>query len=303
MDLKQIEYIVQIAMENNITRAAEKLFMTQPALNQQLLKLEKELGTPLFYRSRTDWRPTEAGKIYIKNAQEILRIKKETYNFIRDITETKKGQITVGFTPGRGIAMFTNVYPDFHKEFPEVTVSPVELSVRRQQELIAHGDLDIGFLTVCESSKANLRYIPICDEEIVLAIPMSHTQAKYATNPFTTVDMNQFQDDPFVLAYKESSLRPLIDEIFKTAGYQPKVLFETSSNSAIVTMIQSNLCCGILPYYYVKNALDKLACFCLPNYPTWSLVACYRSGSYLSRSAQHFINLATEFWAKEFPPR
>lgn len=54
MDLKQIEYILKIAEEQNITHAAEKLFITQSALNQQLLKLEKELGTPLFYRSRTD---------------------------------------------------------------------------------------------------------------------------------------------------------------------------------------------------------------------------------------------------------
>ena len=65
MDLKQIEYILKIAEEQNITHAAEKLFITQSALNQQLLKLEKELGTPLFYRSRTDWHPTPAGEIYL----------------------------------------------------------------------------------------------------------------------------------------------------------------------------------------------------------------------------------------------
>ena len=84
MDLKQIEYILKIAEENNITHAAEKLFITQPALNQQLLKLEKELGTPLFHRSRSNWRLTEAGEIYVKNAKQILQIKKNTYEQIRD---------------------------------------------------------------------------------------------------------------------------------------------------------------------------------------------------------------------------
>ena len=63
MDLILREYILKIAEEQNITRAAEKLFITQSALNQQLLKLEKELGTPLFYRSRTNCRPTHAGEI------------------------------------------------------------------------------------------------------------------------------------------------------------------------------------------------------------------------------------------------
>lgn len=59
--LKQIEYIVKIDDEHSITRAAEKLFVTQSALNQQLLRLEKELGAPLFHRSKVDMRPTEIG--------------------------------------------------------------------------------------------------------------------------------------------------------------------------------------------------------------------------------------------------
>lgn len=303
MDLKQLEYIVQIAKENNITHAAEKLFITQSALNQQLLKLEKELGTPLFYRSRTDWRPTAAGEIYIKNAHEILRIKKETYNFIRDIADAKKGKISVGFTPGRGIHMFTNVYPSFHKKYPDVVITPVELSVKKQEELIAHGDLDIGFLTVSERGKANIKYISICDEDIVLAIPNTHPHAKFASNPFGITSITKFKEDSFVLMYKESSLRTLIDDIFKKGGFAPKVLFETSSNSAIVTMIKSGLCCGILPYYYIKEHLDEMACFFLQDYPVWSIMACYRSGSYLSNSAQHFIDLATEFWNQMIPQR
>ena len=106
MDTKQIEYILKIAEENNITRAAEKLFITQPALNQQLLKLERELGTQLFYRSRTDWRPTEAGMVYLENAKKMLLIKQDTYRIINDMTAQKQGSLSVGLTPGRGISMF-----------------------------------------------------------------------------------------------------------------------------------------------------------------------------------------------------
>lgn len=301
MDLKQVEYIVQIAKENNITHAAEKLFITQSALNQQLLKLEKELGTPLFYRSRTNWRPTSAGEIYIKNALEILRIKKETYSIINEIAETKKGTLSVGFTPGRGIPMFTNVYPSFHELFPDVVVTPVEMSVKRQQEMILQGELDIGFITVVEKERSYFRYIHICDEDIVLAIPRSHPLAKYACSPFSVMDITRFEDEFFVLMYKESSLRPLIDHIFETAGFKPKVLFDTSNNSAIVTMIQSGMCCGIIPYYYAKDHLDSMVCFYLPDYPRWSIAACYRNGSYLTQAAQRFIGLASEYWLAEMP--
>ena len=112
MDLKQIEYILKIAEEKNITHAAEKLFITQSALNQQLLKLEKELGCPLFYRSRTDWRPTPAGEIYLDTARQILILKKNAYDQIHDLTEYQKNTIRIGFTPGRGIDMFSQVSPD-----------------------------------------------------------------------------------------------------------------------------------------------------------------------------------------------
>ena len=127
MDLKQIEYIVKIDDEHSITRAAEKLFVTQSALNQQLLRLEKELGAPLFHRSKVDMRPTEIGQVYLDNAREILRIKQRTYNLINDMTDAKKGRLSIGFTPGRGSEMFTHVYPSFHQAYPNVIVEPHEL--------------------------------------------------------------------------------------------------------------------------------------------------------------------------------
>ena len=64
MDLKQIEYIVKIDDERSITRAAEKLYLTQSALNQQLLRLEKDLGAQLFHRTKSDWSPTPIGEVY-----------------------------------------------------------------------------------------------------------------------------------------------------------------------------------------------------------------------------------------------
>ena len=76
MDTKQIEYIVMIADQKSITRAAEKLFITQSALSQQLQKLEEELDVSLFIRNKSDWIPTPEGEVYLENAREILRIKK-----------------------------------------------------------------------------------------------------------------------------------------------------------------------------------------------------------------------------------
>lgn len=299
MDTKQIEYIIKISEENNITHAAEKLFITQSALNQQLLKLEKELGTPLFHRSRTNWRLTEAGEVYVQNAREILRIKKFTYDRIHDISETKKGTLSVGFTPGRGISMFGAVYPDFHHAYPGITVEPVEKSVRELQEMITNGQLDIAFLTLNESDKINNEYIPIREEEILLTIPEHHPLSKYAAppgEPFAVIDPKALQNESFVLMDKNSTMRKLVNQIFEDIGCMPNVLFETKSHATVVTMIRANICCGLIPEYYIRNGHEGMCCFYLPTHPTWEVAASYKKGGYLSHAARYFINLAEKYW-------
>ena len=96
MDTRQIEYILKIAEENNITKAAEKLFLTQSALNQQLLKLERELGTPLFQRTKNKWCLTDAGRIYVEGAKKMMQIKKNTYNQLYDVSRLCKGTLNIG---------------------------------------------------------------------------------------------------------------------------------------------------------------------------------------------------------------
>ena len=90
METKLMEYILSIAKHRSISRAAEELYLTQSALNQQLLKLERELGAPLFIRTRNHWELTDIGELYIENAKEILQIKRQTYKQIEDMAKRWK---------------------------------------------------------------------------------------------------------------------------------------------------------------------------------------------------------------------
>lgn len=301
MDTKQIEYILQIAQENNITRAAEKLFITQSALNQQLLKLEKELGTPLFHRSRTNWRLTEAGELYVKSAKEILRIKKETYSHISDLAKLRRGKLAVGFTPGRGIHLFTSVYPEFRSRFPEITIEPHEDNVRELQSMIADDELDIAFLTLRDEDKTGDVYLDILEEEIVVGIPAGHPLGAAAAppgEPFAVIDIKKLQYEPFLLMDRQSTMRELADSIFERAGFEPNVLFTTRNNHTITTMIRSNFCCGLVPAYYAQVDSEGIAFFALPDHPTWKVVASYRRGAYLTHAAKYFIELAHNYWTE-----
>lgn len=301
MDTKQLEYILKIAEENNITRAAGKLYITQSALNQQLLKLEKELGTPLFHRSRTNWHLTEAGEIYVRNARKMLQIKRDTYQMIQDLTEGRYGHLSVGFTAGRGASMFTSAYSAFHQQYPNITIVPREGVVRDLQRLISQGELDIGFLTLTDKDRTGDFYETIYTEELFLAVPSIHPAANTLPpdgEAYATLDIRALQHEPFVLMDKRSTMRTMVDQIFSEAGFEPHILFETGNNNTILSMLRTNLCCGILAYYYVKNIPQGITCFHLPTRPTWQFAASYKKGRYLSSAAKGFIDLMKRQWAE-----
>lgn len=143
--------------------------------------------------------PTPAGEIYLNAAKDILLIKKNAYNQIYDLCEAQKGHITLGFTPGRGIAMFTSVYPKFHNICPRIEVEPIERSVRDQHPLLLSGELDLGFMTLTRSQqKSGIIYETLASEEMVLAVPTKLVTALDMRNG----DLALLREEPFVLTQK-----------------------------------------------------------------------------------------------------
>lgn len=147
MDLKQIENIIAIEQEQSISRAAEKLFLTQSALNQQLLRLEKELGVRLFERRRHTMIPTFAGKIYLSTARQMVDMKKETYKIIQDISNETAGEISLAYSPERGSLMFSHVYPLFHRKYPNVTFSIREAHVKKMEAMLLQKEVTLACIT------------------------------------------------------------------------------------------------------------------------------------------------------------
>lgn len=299
MNLKEIEYFVKIAEEKNVTRAAEKLFITPSALNQQLLNLERDLETPLFFRARGGWTLTEAGEIYLAAAREMLKLKSDTYHKLQDVIQAKKGTLSIGIPPERGSKMFTHVYPVFHAEYPHIVIKVVEKSVKKQQQLISKGELDLGFMTLRNIQKTEDEYIDICFEELVLILPKSHPlceKASIGTGHYPELDISLLKDEPFALMHRESTIFEHVELIFRQAGIIPNILFETSRANTIIDIVAAGMCCGIIPDHDSLSHRDEIAFFLLPDHPSWKIMASYKKGSYLSKPARRFIELAVEYW-------
>ena len=202
MDFRECEYMVEIAKENNITKAAKNLFISQSALNQQLLKLEKELGTQLFVRSRTDWHPTEAGEAYLQGAQKALLIKQDTYKRIYNITHSGKSELKIGLTTNRGIRMFTQIYPKLHKKYDELRISPQEMSVANLQQELKAGTIDLGFVTLRADQRTNDDYLTIGSEEMCVLVPRMHPlcdRYSFSGSELPVINLKDIKYEPFVV--------------------------------------------------------------------------------------------------------
>lgn len=298
MDLHLLENIVCIADEKSITRAAEKRFVTQSALNQQLQKLEEELGTPLFLRARSNWQPTEAGRAYLEAARQMLLLKKDAYNRIADCAERSRRRLTVGLIPERGVEMFTAVYPAFHRAFPQIQVEPVECHVTAMQRMLTAGQLDLGLATLTESQRDENAYHLMAEEEILLAVPKDNLlaaggSANWRDAPQT--ELARFREQPFVRIYQRSTLFGLTEPLFEQAGFAPRVLFSTSSNVSKYRIVALGLGCALLPAVYAE-ADGGVVYFRLPQRPAWQITLCSRRGGFLGQAERCYLELCRTYW-------
>ena len=299
MDTKQIEYILKIAEENNITKAAEKLFITQSALNQQLLKLEKELGTPLFERRKHSMIPTFAGRIYLTTAHKMVDMKKETYKIISDISEENLGEIAVAYTPETGAAMFSKVYPVFHRKYPNITFHIYEERVKKMEQLVLKNEVHFAFVTYAEGVRhPDLDYLDMDSEYMVLGLPITHPLAhlagKNSHETLPRIDLTLLKDESFILLSKETRMRDMIDQAFTHAGFHPKVLFESVSTHTVINMLTEQIAPAFFPQSYV-DASAPIVYFTVDPNQRWSRSVAFLKGCYFTRPEKYFIALCTDY--------
>ena len=298
MDFRQLEYIISIAEEGSLLAAAEKLFLSSSALSQHVSRLEKELNATLFTRSKSGWILTPAGRIYTNMAREMLQKQKIAYQQISDLSGYVTGSFTVGITPGRGTAMFSNVFPKFKAMYPDVKVNLFEGTVWEISEKIATGKIDIGFLT-SGLEHPSISTNKLAWEQIVLVVPKSHSLAYLADEAppgdLATVDLNLFRNDEFLLAGEGTTLRALENQAFNAAGFTPKISFETDSLVTLNALSKSGYGISFLPFFYIEEMKEAVSFSTIPPIG-WDLCVAYRNDSYITKAEQAFIILVSEFY-------
>lgn len=300
MNLKQLTYITTIAETQNISKAAELLFISRPALNHYLISLEKELGFPLFKRIKKKMIPTEAGSVYIRSAKEMLDMKERTYKTLDEINHCEIGCINLGITRVIGAAMLNGIFPLFHQKYPNFSLNLIEGNVNELERNVSEGIIDFAVIGHC-SIESHLEHMTFASCEVVITLPLSHPLAHLAApanEPLNTLNLKLLKNESFILMSKETRIRSIADYHFLKAGFTPKIMLESSLSSMAYEMVMQGVGPSILMETAIKDR-DRVACFSLSPKEFWSQSIAYRKGITFTKAENYFIELAKDYFERQ----
>ncbi|MGG1550558.1 LysR family transcriptional regulator [Paenibacillus ferrarius] len=286
MELRQLQYAIQIANERNFSRAAEKLHIAQPSLSQQLSKLEKEIGVLLFQRSTNSVELTHAGALFVEKSQKILDMLEQLKKEMEDISQMKKGRLVIGSMPITGSTILPFVVPAFQAAYPEIEISLVEETSTNLETLTVNGQTDISLLSLPLREEA-LIYETLLEEEIVLAVPPKHALASAQT----PIAIEQLEKESFIALKKGQGFRKLTLDLCQKAGFTPNIVFESSNMETVQSLVAAGMGIAFVPYLISKRTFSELSPVHIPleGHPIRELVIAYRKGRYISKAAEAFV--------------
>ncbi|WP_445117131.1 cis,cis-muconate-binding transcription regulator CatM [Acinetobacter sp. WZC-1] len=223
MELRHLRYFVTVVEEQSITKAAEKLCITQPPLSRQIQKLEEELGILLFERGSRPVRTTEAGQFFYQHAVQILTHTAQATSMAKRIS-TVNNIVRIGYVSSLLYALLPQIIYLFRQKNPDIEVELIECGTKDQIEALKQGKIDLGFGRLRISDPA-IKRIVLHEEKLKLAVHKNHHLAEYIEQG---VYLSQITNE-LIFSYPASqkpNFSTLIQSIFTELGLVPKELVE-----------------------------------------------------------------------------
>lgn len=234
MDLRQLKYFLAVAEEGQITKAAKRLNITQPPLSQQLILLEKEIGSRLFDRGKKHIRLTKAGNILQRRAEQMMELMGTTINELQEATDDISGRLAIGTITSSGGSLLPNHIQEFHKCYPKVNFHLHQGETQKILELLKVGIIEIGFVRFPVDYKL-YDYLILPEESMVVAANANMLQPRMAP-----LELCQLMGQPLLVHQRHV---PMITELCRQDGFAPN--FFCTSDDITVLLIWANLGLGI----------------------------------------------------------
>jgi len=236
MELRHLRYFVVVAEEQNVTRAAERLHLSQPPLSRQIRDLEDELGVELFRRTAKSLALTQAGKVFLGEARAVLLRADQAVEAARIAGKKCAGHLRVGYAPSLTARFLPETLRAFGAAFPDVHVTLHDLSTEECRVQLAARKLDLALTVEPPGPEKGLVFEKITSFPILCAVSRSHPLARRRT-----VNLKELAAEPFVV-YAESDYPEYVASLREralAAGFRPNIVGEYDGATGLITAVES----------------------------------------------------------------
>jgi DNA-binding transcriptional LysR family regulator len=290
MELRHLRYFVAVAEELNFTRAAQRLGINQPGLSLQIRQLEKELGTPLFYRRGRSVELTNPGKLLLEEARVILKRVEQAKTGVRRRARGESGQINIGSAGGTYFhPLIPAIILEFRTNYPDVVMFPQASTTTLLAARMRAGQLDIAFVRLPISDTEELAIDVLVDEPTVLAVPTGHPLSRSTSAP-----LGAFAKETLVLFPREFNPGHY-DSIMaacQRAGFSPILGQRAPQIVAVIPLVAAGLGVSIVPRSMRRILTDAVVYLPIDGDAPRARIGLARRRDDRSRAVQNFVAIA-----------
>lgn len=298
MVFKNYEYFMAIAEEGSISKAAERLYISQPSLSKYLKRLEENIGEELFNRESYPLKLTGAGELYLSYVKEITAKEKRLLEELSYMKSSETGEISMGITVWRSSILLPVVLPVFRAEYPHIHIKIQEGSHQHMASLLELGKVDFSIFHLPNSYR-DFTFEHLMFEKILFCVNSNNPrlQALAGWNQETVSEMTNeefllFKDEEFILLKQGQNIRDITQNYMNKLGFQPEVILETSNIVTAMNMVKVGMGVTFVPeaVLSIRGQKEGLYFFSIDDPPLqWNVGIAYKNGLPLRRQARLLV--------------
>lgn len=283
MELRHLRYFVTVAEELNFRRAAARLRVAQPAISRQVRDLEDELGFRLFDRVAKTIRLTEAGRVFLNEAQAVLQRADDAVRAARAVATGKQGKLHVGYAPSLTVEILPQALRKFQEQMPGVRVMLHDLSTQEMLDALRHDCLDLALLVrPPKPALRGLRFEELRRYPLCVALAASHPLARRRQVSVPAVAEER------LIAYSRAGYPEYHEQLAELLG-KPQIAEEHDSATSLIAAVEAGRGVAIVPQCFACLAGARLKVRPLTPAPPALVVGAVSRGNGLSALAAAFV--------------
>lgn len=252
MNWNQLQYVIAIAEEKSITKAARKLFISQPSLSLSIQSLEKETGVALFARNHGEITLTYAGTLFYEWAVSTLHSQQQLTLKLNDISENTRHLIRFGISPHRSAIMLPPVLGEFYKTCPNCELQVVEKPTFILKELLENDQIDF-IIDVANPDTVNYQNDLLAEEKIVLAVPADFAVSIDSDGKRDSVSLSEMTSVPFIMLSADHIIGSMSRKICESAVFYPDIRMTCVNLETALTLVSRQLGAAFVPEIFAKQ--------------------------------------------------